>query len=350
MNQDEIKYLTLLFIIINVFSNSVYSEVIPNLYNTGVNDAGNALPLGIIEAHYSLSSNIPVTNAITRSKITGHWIEAPLGSSWISVTPNSDNAPIGYYSYSIRFDLSGLDPETAIISGKWASDNSAKIYLNDIDTNRLNTHSGFDRLYDFVLNQGFINGINKLTFTVFNAPQAGNFNPTGLLISQLSGTADRNIDNEGIAIGIAQCQENPSSCGIIINPYDGSISAGIAQCQNNPDSCNISIHSLGGYTLTEFNNAKQTGKDECFNNPESCGINSNTIAQCQANFASCGIIVAPEEIQATTINSNLDIYIPSINYITPLKNKNYFINFKFSHEENNQYYWMLKNFGENGTE
>lgn len=48
-----------------------------------------------------------------------------------------------------------------------------------------------------------------------------------------------------------------------------------------------------------------------------------------------------------TVSSNLDISIPSITYLNSLGRKNIWVDFEFSHEENGEFYWKLKKYGEN---
>ncbi len=48
-----------------------------------------------------------------------------------------------------------------------------------------------------------------------------------------------------------------------------------------------------------------------------------------------------------TVSSNLDIYMPSLNYQTLFGTQNIWVDFKYSHEENGKLYWSLKDYGEN---
>jgi hypothetical protein len=67
--------------------------------------------------------------------------------------------------------------------------------------------------------------------------------------------------------GIQQCQNDPSSCGIIQNA-DDSLDMGIKQCQNDPSSCGIIVSN-------SVNDAVQEIKAQCQKNPEICGIEVN---------------------------------------------------------------------------
>jgi hypothetical protein len=91
------------------------------------------------------------------------------------------------------FDLTGLDPSTAVITGSWASDNGAKMYFNDEHKyNPVSTSSGYASLTGFTIDRGFVAGINWLLFEVTNDPWGPDpfINPTGLLVNITSATAE----------------------------------------------------------------------------------------------------------------------------------------------------------------
>lgn len=67
--------------------------------------------------------------------------------------------------------------------------------------------------------------------------------------------------------GIAQCQSNPTSCGIQINQNtDGSTQEGIAQCQNNPASCGIWINQ-------NTDGSTDAGVSDVFQAIQTCTVN-----------------------------------------------------------------------------
>lgn len=164
------------------------------LYNTGV----GAAP-GAADPHYTLSGG---TATITTIR-PGSYLTAPAGSQWIA--PQADathtNASPAIFSFSTTFDLTGLDPSTAVIQGKFSADNQATIYLNGVSTGITTlpvggpppTNEDFRQLTPFTINSGFVNGLNTLEFRVTNDPltpqQAGGINPTALLVSNISGSA-----------------------------------------------------------------------------------------------------------------------------------------------------------------
>ncbi len=100
----------------------------------------------------------------------------------------------GTYTYATHFDLTGLDPATASLSGIVAADNGVDIYLNGSLVTAFQYPDGMAFTDDrfptqaFVINSVFLPGDNLLEFRVVNDANAGN-SPTGLRVA-LSGTAD----------------------------------------------------------------------------------------------------------------------------------------------------------------
>lgn len=160
------------------------ADTITGLYPTGVSDSGSVLGTGTLDPHYDLSG--PAGPAIARSTDVA-WTAPPSGSKWIGPS-NTNNDPQGTYSYIITFDLTGLDPSTAAITGRWTSDNDSEIFLNSTATGLATTRpqDPFRRLEPtFTLDDGFVFGINTLEFRVWNGG-----GPTALLVSTLSGHAE----------------------------------------------------------------------------------------------------------------------------------------------------------------
>ncbi|MEW6536412.1 MAG: hypothetical protein AB1454_12440 [Candidatus Auribacterota bacterium] len=154
---------------------------INGLYNTGVDDYGNALTAGTIDAHYTLAG--PSSPAYATDENPA-WVPAPLNSSWIGPVNAAGSAFVGTYNYSATFDLSGFDISTAYISGKWASDNHGYIYLNNMLIDN-NIGYEFTVIRNFYIDQYFVEGENTLTFTVVNYTETPN--PTGLLVFDIMG-------------------------------------------------------------------------------------------------------------------------------------------------------------------
>jgi hypothetical protein len=69
-----------------------------------------------------------------------------------------------------------------MLSGLWASDNAACIYLNGANTGDCLPDIGYTTLQAFSITSGFVSGLNTLDFVVNNSG-----GPTGV-IAEVSGT------------------------------------------------------------------------------------------------------------------------------------------------------------------
>jgi len=159
---------------------------IPGLFNTGVDSDGKKLKNGEPEENYMLTG-AAAAFVISDGSRPKAWTPSLGQSAWIGPPNGNIEAPGGDYYYVLTFDLAGLVPSTAAISGRWATDNSSEIFLNGVSTGFTRPITGFKPLWDFEIDsgRGFLSGENTLTFKVYNL---GN-GPTGLLVVDLMGTA-----------------------------------------------------------------------------------------------------------------------------------------------------------------
>jgi hypothetical protein len=176
------------------------AATITGLYNTGVLDDGSVAASGAVDLHYVLISsadpNFPGPSAYVANPIpAGLWVVNSTTSRWIGPTVNQGYPtgaaahPIGEYTYRLTFDLTGLDPATASITGNWAADNNGLfIRLNGVNTTG-NVVPVFTALRPFTVSTGFVAGVNTLDFVVRNTAGSGS-NPTGLRVSDIAGSAN----------------------------------------------------------------------------------------------------------------------------------------------------------------
>jgi len=190
----------LLLILTTLLPLSLSAQVTINgLYNTGVDDAGNALTAGATDTHYTVTSDLD--SDLTAYAITGHpnwsadfsagtdsmWLSPykDINGGWVSSVPNAT------FTYSLDFDLSGYDLSSVVISGIWATDNEGiSLFLNGVDMGYSAGQTSFSNQNpeQFTLSSGFVEGDNTLAFSVFN--QTGDTgNPTGLRVEFLSASA-----------------------------------------------------------------------------------------------------------------------------------------------------------------
>jgi hypothetical protein len=174
-------------------SGQAKAESIATLYNTGVNASRTPLPDGTIgDPHYTLvlAPSGSTTDLRVRTSAGGYpippWVRDDSRSAWIG--PNNDpkvDGPAGHYDYRTTFSMSGLNPSTAHISGRWATDNEGvDILINGVSTGNSNSISQtFQSFHPFSIGSGFRPGINTLDFVVNNDGL-----PTGLRV-EMRGSA-----------------------------------------------------------------------------------------------------------------------------------------------------------------
>lgn len=175
-------------LIVSLVLFSVNAQAVPivGLFNTGEG----------ITVDKTTDTNYQLTN-VSGSSIYGGYGEAAVGSGWpISpwvadtnvshwLTPTSNRAesfnPLrnGFYLWTLAFDLTGFDPSTASLTGRFSADNNAVAFLND---NPIGIASDFANWYSFTaISDYFVAGINTLEFRVANIKQSSG-NPTGLRV------------------------------------------------------------------------------------------------------------------------------------------------------------------------
>lgn len=198
---------------------SVASPVpITTLYSTGVNGAGNPIP-GSLDPHYTITGATSPVPGFSYIPSSARVVTTPNGT--YPITPgvwalNSYN-PAGYptswwiapsfaadqnwahstWTYRTTFDLTGLDPTTASITGLVAADNAVEIRLNGQAEasflavgDRGYTTPSFDG-QGFTLGGGFVAGLNVLEFIVRNGNLTNDqYAPTGLRVA-MSGFAEK---------------------------------------------------------------------------------------------------------------------------------------------------------------
>ncbi len=188
------------------------ADPISTLYSTGVDDFHNPLPGGSIDPHWELtvspdpaypgpdafvlSDSAPLfSNGGTPNTSTSKWIgpRADGGHNF----PRSDctvGCTTADYHFETVFDLTGLDPLTAQITGQWSVDDSAIMLLNGVQVASYPFIQGvtWREFAPFTVTSGFVAGVNTLTVIVNNQfyPNSNlRDNATGMQV-QLTGTAN----------------------------------------------------------------------------------------------------------------------------------------------------------------
>src|SRR5205085_7652774 len=126
---------------------------------------------GLIDGHYKLVSSADPNSVATDAFVANSsaypippWIRNGPNSKWIAPLPNAAaNLNPGVYQYRTTFDLTGLDPTTAVLNGQWAADNLGLIQLNGVTVPN-SASQGYRSFTIFSITSGFVQGINTLDF------------------------------------------------------------------------------------------------------------------------------------------------------------------------------------------
>jgi len=172
---------SILAVVILAFSVANPALALPSIISTGVDASGNpTLADGANDLRYALiTPSGPAEAVVLATGIHPLWATAT-DAQWIGPAGGQIYSLDGDYVYALSFYGS------AVLSGKWASDNTSKIFLDGVDTGfaKNDFKTAFKSLDDFqVIATG--SGLHVLEFRVNNEfiPSLVGNNPTGLLVS-----------------------------------------------------------------------------------------------------------------------------------------------------------------------
>lgn len=164
------------------------------IFNTGVAADGVTLPLGSPDPHWSVVAGPGV---ITPAPAFVVLDQSPFGlyaqdpdSRWVWVEADAGAQINSPYTFRQAFDLTGFDPGTASISGRWGVDNDGSILLNGAMPVGTGTFSltgssvgNFGTFHGFSITGGFVAGINTLDFIVTDTGNPGALNVNQLVLT-----------------------------------------------------------------------------------------------------------------------------------------------------------------------
>lgn len=146
--------------------------------NTGLDAAEQPLAAGATDPHYQLvvnpdggSSDARVHSEVFPIAPNGPWLANSQTSKWVSSRADSADAANGDYTYRLNVDLTDRDLPSVRLTGRWATDNAARIRVNGVDTAFTNT-AEFLAWTPFVLDPTtvpLVRGLNAIDFVVNNA-------------------------------------------------------------------------------------------------------------------------------------------------------------------------------------
>lgn len=173
------------------------------VHNTGVDASDVVVGAGQATAFWRLlSAPIGATEAIgsnpfayfhpayAADSATSKWV-SPNASGNASVSgPGGPGDFSALYVYELQVDLTGFVPSSAVIAGAFATDNTGFIRLNGGPSVATSGYAGFGSLTSFILNSGFVAGVNSVQVGVYNQG-----NPTALRVQITSATADAGTED-----------------------------------------------------------------------------------------------------------------------------------------------------------
>jgi hypothetical protein len=162
----------------------------------------------------------PVLHASDRGY--DNWLANDATSGWVS-WPDSQLQPTagGWCQYEIQFDLTGYDPATVEIKGRWlASDKAVAVQYNGVDTTNPGKGGAWRDWVSFTLNNqtvsgGLKPGANTLRFLTWNndggRPDFTPTGPSGLRVEFENATGQHRRVRLGWVSRSGSCASRPSS-------------------------------------------------------------------------------------------------------------------------------------------
>ena len=178
-------------------------NLVPGVFDTGVDDGGSVLTNYAVDSHYKLIQSAdasfpgpdtvvvddtiyPIgTHAWLTNSSLSKWI-APQGDQDYLANPAEGNE-IGDYTYRTTFDLTGFDPGRVLLAGQWTCESlGTAVRINGINTSNAtpaNIYTVHAQWNPLLITNGFVSGTNTLDFVVNRVPfGSASILPTGLQV------------------------------------------------------------------------------------------------------------------------------------------------------------------------
>jgi len=192
-----LTFLAVFAVALVTHSSAAVPLVINQTYNTGYNSVTNTpLAPGSLDLYFNLYSYSPAPfsgTPVVTSPTDPAWV-APVGAQWISPVEDQSGSPgsgspAGVYDYNAFFASDFLVPTSVTLSGSYAADDGATLYVNGVAVSSI-VPEGYLVMtpfnYTFTLGAG--PSIIPIDFLVnnLNTGGSGSTNPSGLIVSNLT--------------------------------------------------------------------------------------------------------------------------------------------------------------------
>jgi hypothetical protein len=184
-------------IVIHDFPLQPATNVVQDLFNTGVGSTGAVLAGGANDPHWNITAgpSIPAAGQpavvlTTQNPGPGFYFGPTGDSAWIWVVANGNGAINAPYTFTLKFNLNAVSGATRL-SGGWGCDNNGQILLNGTQNDPGNSgvltlgggaFTNFGRINFFDFAGPFLVGVNTLEVQVTDTGNPGGLNVTGLTL------------------------------------------------------------------------------------------------------------------------------------------------------------------------
>ena len=245
-------------VVVNAVSSPGCCQPTPvlRLFSGATNNVPGLLPGGAFDPQFSTGlPSFATANPYVVGSPPAGWIPNSASSKWVG--------PSGYgnglvFLYTNRFLLCSTNQ--AQVTGRWATDNTGRIYLNGAPTtNVLTSLWSFTSWHPLNITSGFVPGWNELVFAVTNA----GYGPTGLR-TEITGSAccsscvnivcPANIVTNTCASGVAVSFPAPvasSACGNIVSVTTSHPSGSVFPIGTTVVTCSA-MDSAGNAAMCSF--------------------------------------------------------------------------------------------------
>jgi hypothetical protein len=177
------------------------------VHNTGVNNADVVQSIGSPTSFWTLVSQPAGAGYAVGSTpfryFNGAYYPDNSLSGWVSPNVTGNAGAGGNYTFQLAFDLTGLDPASAVITGLFGTDNDGSIALNGGAPAATTGFGAFGGPTAFTFNSGFIAGINHIAVTFNNGgdPTAFRVQFSGATANPITGAVPEPASVALIAVG-----------------------------------------------------------------------------------------------------------------------------------------------------
>ena len=146
---------------------AVSSATTITIFGSGKDNNGVFLTGGTVDPHYTITGTPGGSGPFAAVVVNAGGLPPGTIAEANSLSPDLQGT--GFYTYTTTFDLTGLNPATAVLNGTWGGDDVwGGVTMNGQAIQWTASYPGACCFFDgtFSANSGFLPGINTLSFTI----------------------------------------------------------------------------------------------------------------------------------------------------------------------------------------